>query len=204
MFQERLSTLRIRYIKSEKLRQTNCNEFLDNFVMKKTGQNLFNCSALCSALLDLMIVAFYFFIRISIMTAKAKCKPVQSPRWPLVSSALPNLNMKHYKSVKILPNFQNVKSPCENLSPLFKTFWRRFWFLLHIFSRDSLVAFDSYQSEKIRNTRIVNAVIVDTSVMIENFFMTVLSERNFPIFANWLTLSIFFFATMGEGSSQVD
>ena len=33
----------IRYIKSEKLRQTNCNEFLHNFVMKKAGQNPFNC-----------------------------------------------------------------------------------------------------------------------------------------------------------------
>jgi len=42
MFQERLSTLSIRCIKSDKLRQTNCNEFLDNFVMKKAGQNLFN------------------------------------------------------------------------------------------------------------------------------------------------------------------
>jgi len=29
-----------------------------------------------------------------------------------------------------------------------------------------------------------NAVIVGTSVIIENFLMTVLSERNFPIFAN--------------------
>ena len=43
MFRERLSTLSIRYIKSEKLRHTNCNEFLDNFVMKKARQNLFNC-----------------------------------------------------------------------------------------------------------------------------------------------------------------
>ena len=33
-----------KHIKSEKLRQTNCDEFLDNFVMKKAGQNLFNCS----------------------------------------------------------------------------------------------------------------------------------------------------------------
>jgi len=29
-----------------------------------------------------------------------------------------------------------------------------------------------------------NAVIVGTSVMIESFLMTVLSEPNFPIFAN--------------------
>jgi len=29
---ERLSTLSIRYIKSDELTQTNCNEFLDNFV----------------------------------------------------------------------------------------------------------------------------------------------------------------------------
>jgi len=43
MSQERMSTLSIRYIKSDKLRQINCNEFLDNFVMKKVGQNLFHC-----------------------------------------------------------------------------------------------------------------------------------------------------------------
>jgi len=42
MFHERLSALRIRYIKSDKLTQTNCNAFLDNFVMK-AGQNLYNC-----------------------------------------------------------------------------------------------------------------------------------------------------------------
>ena len=29
----------------------------------------------------------------------------------------------------------------------------------HIFSRDSLVAFDSYQSEKVRNTRIVSLTV---------------------------------------------
>jgi len=33
--------------------------------------------------------------------------------------------------------------------------------------------------------------------------MTVLSERNIPIFANWLTLSIFFLATVEEGASLV-
>jgi len=43
MFQERLSTPSIRYIKSDKLGQTNCDEFLDNFVMKKAGHKLFNC-----------------------------------------------------------------------------------------------------------------------------------------------------------------
>jgi len=40
MFQDRLSTLSILYIKNDKLGQTNCNEFLDNFVMKKAGQTL--------------------------------------------------------------------------------------------------------------------------------------------------------------------
>ena len=71
MFQERLSTLSIRYIKSDKLRQTNCNEFLDNFVMKKAGQNLVNCLLLCSALLDSMIVASYFFIGLRILAMAA-------------------------------------------------------------------------------------------------------------------------------------
>jgi len=35
MLQERLSALSIRCIKSDKLRQTNFNELLDDFVMKK-------------------------------------------------------------------------------------------------------------------------------------------------------------------------
>ena len=59
--------------------------------------------------------------------------------------------MKHYKSVKILQNFQNIKSPCANLNPLFKTLATVLVFKPHIFSRDSSVAFDSYQSEKVRN-----------------------------------------------------
>jgi len=33
------------------------------------------------------------------------------------------------------------------------------FFKPHIFSRDSLVAFDSYQSEKVRNTGIVNVTV---------------------------------------------
>jgi len=32
-------------------------------------------------------------------------------------------------------------------------------FKLHIYSRDSLVAFDSYRSEKVRYTRIVNLTV---------------------------------------------
>jgi len=69
MFQEMLSTLSIRFIKSDQLRQANCNEFLDNFVVKKAGQILFKLfTVLCSAVIDSMIVTFYFFIRISIMT----------------------------------------------------------------------------------------------------------------------------------------
>jgi len=43
MFQGRLSTLSFRCIISDKLRQTNFNEFLDDFVMKQAKINLFNC-----------------------------------------------------------------------------------------------------------------------------------------------------------------
>jgi len=158
-----LSTLSIRYINSDKLKQTNCDEFLYKFVVKKAGQNLLNFflfTVLWSVLLDSMIVAFYFFVCISIMTAQVKFKTVQSLWWALVSSALRNIYMKHYKSVKILSNIQNVKYPCANLNPLFKTFWRLFWFLKpHIFSPDSLVAFGSYQSEKVRNMPIVNQTV---------------------------------------------
>jgi len=64
MFQERLSTLSIRCIKSDKLRQTNCNEFLDDFVMKKARTKPFQFfTVLCSDLLDSMIAALYFLIR---------------------------------------------------------------------------------------------------------------------------------------------
>ena len=44
-----------------------------------------------------------------------------------------------------------------------------------------------------------NTVIVGTPVMIQNVLLTLLSERHFLIFANLLTLSIFFLATVGEG-----
>jgi len=48
MFQKRLPTLSIQCTKSDKLRQTNFNEFLDDFVMKKARtKTFFNC-LLCS------------------------------------------------------------------------------------------------------------------------------------------------------------
>jgi len=43
MFQEKLPTLSIRCIKSEKRRQTNFNEFLDVFFVKKARTKPFNC-----------------------------------------------------------------------------------------------------------------------------------------------------------------
>ena len=105
-----MSTLSIRYINRDRLRQTNCNEFLNNFVMKKAGQNLFNCS-LCYVQPYLIDDCSFFFLYTYFNDDRiSKFKPVQSSRWALVSSALPNLNMKHYKSVKILSNFQNVKT----------------------------------------------------------------------------------------------
>jgi len=58
------------------------------------------------------------------MIAEAKFKPVQSPRWTLVSSALLNVSMKQEISKDFI-NFR-IKSPCANLNPLFKTFWRLF------------------------------------------------------------------------------
>jgi len=104
--------------------------------------------------------SFLFFIRISIMTASAKFKPVQSTRWALVSTVLPNLHMKHYKSVKILSNFQNVKYPLRKFkSPIQDFLATVLVFKHHIFSHDSSVAFDSYQSEKLRNVRIVNLAV---------------------------------------------
>jgi len=48
MFQERLPTLGNGHIKSATLRQTNFNEFLDDFVMKKARTKIFFYCLLCS------------------------------------------------------------------------------------------------------------------------------------------------------------
>ena len=70
MFQDRLFTLDTRCSKIDKLRQTNFNEFLDDFVIKKAKIKPFQLfTVLCSALLDSMIAAFYFLICILITTA---------------------------------------------------------------------------------------------------------------------------------------
>ena len=76
-----------------------------------------------------------------------------------MSSALPSLNMKHYKSVKILSNFQNVKPLAHIQTPIQNFLATILVFKLHISSRDSLLVFDSYQSEKVRNRRIVNLTV---------------------------------------------
>jgi len=81
-----------------------------------------------------------------------------------VSPALLNVNMKHSKSVKILSNFQN-QDPLRKFKPPVQDFLATVLvFKPHIFSRDSLVVFDSYQSEKVRNTRIVNLTIITNRV----------------------------------------
>ena len=67
--------------------------------------------------------------------------------------------MKHYKSVRILSNFQN-QVPLRKFKSSIQDFLTTVLvFKPHIFSRDSLVAFDSYLSEQVRNTRIVDLTI---------------------------------------------
>jgi len=48
---------------------------------------------------------------------------------------------------------QKLKSPVQDFLVTVLVFKR------HIFSRDSLFAFDSYHSEKVRNMRIVNLTV---------------------------------------------
>ena len=55
-------------------------------------------------------------------------------------------------------------------TPLVKTFWRRFWFEPHIISSDSFVTFDSLQSEKVRNTRIVNLAVQPVWCVLHDMF----------------------------------
>jgi len=68
-----------------------------------------------------MIVAYYVLIRISIMTTQGKFKPVLSGG-ALVGLDPPNCNVKHYKSVEILSDFQNVKPIWANAKPPIEDF----------------------------------------------------------------------------------
>ena len=53
---------------------------------------------------------------------------------------------------------RKFKPPMQNFLPTVLVF------LLHTFSRDSLVAFDFYLSEKVRNTRIANLTVTTIRV----------------------------------------
>jgi len=57
--------------------------------------------------------------------------------------------------------FSECQVPLHKFRPPIQDFPGTFLvFKLHIFSGDSLVAFDSYQSEKVRNKRIVNLTVI--------------------------------------------
>jgi len=58
------------------------------------------------------------------------------------------------------------------------------WQLIILFPPAKWDSNNSVQFNAFASKAATNAVIRGTSVMIESFLMTVLSERNFPIFAN--------------------
>jgi len=70
------------------------------------------------------------------------------------------------------------------------------WQLIILFPPAKWDFKNSVQSNAFASKAATNTMIVGTPVMIYNFLLTVLSERHFRIFTNWLTLSIFFLATM--------
>ena len=62
--------------------------------------------------------------------------------------------------------------------------WFCLWQLILLFPPPKQDSNNSVQFNAFASKAATNAVIVGTSAMIENFLMTVLSEHNFPIFAN--------------------
>jgi len=79
-----------------------------------------------------------------------------------MSSALPILNTVS-RAINWYKDFIKF-SECQVALRKFKTPIQDFLatvlvFKLHMFSRDSLVVFDSYQSDKVRNMRIVNLTV---------------------------------------------
>jgi len=66
-----------------------------------------------------------------------------------MSSALPNLSMKNNKSGEDFIKFSENQVPLRKFKPPMQDFLATVLvFKLHIFSRDSLVVLDSYQSKK--------------------------------------------------------
>jgi len=65
-----------------------------------------------------------------------------------------------------------MSSPCKSKPPIQDFLATVLVLILNIFSRDSLVAFNSYQSEKVRNTRIVNLTF--TTIRVYFFFLLIL------------------------------
>ena len=67
--------------------------------------------------------------------------------------------------------FSECQVPLRNCNTPLKTFWRRFWFESHIISRDGcFIAFDSLQSEKVTNTRIVNLAVQPVGCVLHDVF----------------------------------
>jgi len=63
--------------------------------------------------------------------------------------------MKHYKSEEILSHFQNVTSPCANVKPLLKTFWRNLTAFRTTISLHSILS----SLKKVTNAPIVNLAV---------------------------------------------
>jgi len=84
----------------------------------------------------------------------------------------PPLKLK-YKTLQISDFiiFSECQVPLRKCNtPQLKTFWRRFWFEPHIISRDGFVAFDSLQSEKVANMRIVNLAVQPVWCILHDVF----------------------------------
>jgi len=93
------------------------------------------------------------FLRKNIDRISVATSPITTGRgfWGLTPTnkapRLPNWNMKHYKSVEILPIFRVSSPPAQAQSPqqkrkapLLKTFWRRFW--LYWSNRSGILKFE--------------------------------------------------------------
>ena len=91
---------------------------------------------------------------------------------PQISGSQP-IKLK-YRTLQISGDFikfSDCQVPLRKCNiPLLKTFWRRFWFEPHIISRDGFVAFDSLQSEKVTNTRIVNQAVQPVGCVLSDVF----------------------------------
>ena len=118
------------------LGQTNCDEFVDNFVIKKAGQSLLTVHCVIFNLTWFDDCSFLF---LHTYFNNDSISEIQTSPVATVGIRELSLSKCKYETLQISKDFIKFsvcQVPLRKFKPPLKTFWRRFWFLTpHLFTR---------------------------------------------------------------------